>query len=114
MDRFRYYGESSRPFPSAENSYLVGLCTGSFAAAAISTSQTLFDLVPVAIEAVLLAFRTGLRSLELRDDIEKPMSRITPSWSVIVNYQEAQAVGMIEDFSAQRVRFHLAIVHSFR
>ena len=59
-DHPRYYGEGSRPFPSADNTYLVGICTGSFAAAAISTSQTLSELIPAGVEAVLVAFRTGL------------------------------------------------------
>src|SRR5699024_12810178 len=59
----RHFGEGSNPYPTAGNSYCLGLCTGSFAAAAISTSQTLSELIPAGVEAVLTAFRTALRSL---------------------------------------------------
>ncbi|PQE06757.1 polyketide synthase protein [Rutstroemia sp. NJR-2017a BBW] len=97
---FRYYGEGSRPYPTAADSYILGLCTGSFAASAISTSQTLQELIPAAIEAVLVAFRTGLRSLELRNAIE--LSRLTESqsWSTIFSAKEAEAIELIETFSA--------------
>jgi naphtho-gamma-pyrone polyketide synthase len=99
----RYFAEGSRPFPSAANSYLVGLCTGSFAAAAISTSQTISELVPAAIEAVLTAFRTGLCSLELRNDIESPVHDISRSWSAVVSAEEAQAAECIQTFSSANV-----------
>ncbi|KAI9779586.1 MAG: Type I Iterative PKS [Peltula sp. TS41687] len=95
----REFGDGPRPFPSAANSYLVGLCTGSFAAAAISVSHTLSDLIPAGIEAVLSAFRTGLRSLDLRNDIERPIPELSRSWSVIVSAHEAQAAESIEAFS---------------
>jgi len=99
----RYFGEGSRPFPSAANSYLVGLCTGSFAAAAISTSRTISELIPAAIEAVLAAFRTGLCSLELRNDIESPVRDISRSWSAVVSAEEAQAAELIHTFSSANV-----------
>lgn len=70
---------------------MVGLCTGSLAAAAISTSRTLFELVPAAIEAVLVAFRTGLRSVEVRQDIEPNAQNTSSSWSMTVAMQEEQA-----------------------
>ena len=100
----RYYGEGSRPFPSDANTYLVGLCTGSFAAAAISTSQTLSELIPAGIEAVLAAFRTGLCSLELRDDIEGPSNGTPRSWSAVVSASESQAAELLQNFSSKDVR----------
>lgn len=81
----------------------MGLCTGSFAAAAISTSQTLSELIPAGIEAVLVAFRTSLRSLELRNDIERSSSEKSRSWSVVVSAQEAQATELIHKFSLTNV-----------
>ena len=80
----------------------MGLCTGSFAAAAISTSQTVAELLPAAVEAVLVAFRTGLRSFEARSDIE-PRSVAPPIWSVIVGMQEEQASAILDAFSKANV-----------
>lgn len=70
---------------------MIGLCTGSLAAAAISTSRSVFELVPAALEAVLVAFRTGLRSVEVRQDIEPNALDTSSSWSMIVGIQEGQA-----------------------
>jgi hypothetical protein len=103
----RFFSEGSRPYPSAVNTYVVGLCTGSFAAAAISTSQTLSELIPAGIEAVLVAFRTAHRSFLIRDDIEKPLPGAPRSWSAVVSAQEEQMNELIEAYS-------LARVHSFR
>ncbi|KAL2012344.1 hypothetical protein VTN00DRAFT_5062 [Thermoascus crustaceus] len=95
----RYFGEAARPYPSAANSSLLGICTGGFAAAAISTSRTLSELIPAGIEAALIAFRTALRSLEVRNDIEKPTSEVNRSWSLVVSEREAQIAALIETYS---------------
>ena len=58
----RYFAEVSRQYPSPYNTYVIGPCTGGFAAAAVSWSQTLLDLVPNGVQAVLVAFRTALQS----------------------------------------------------
>ncbi|KAL6716883.1 hypothetical protein ACLMJK_004795 [Lecanora helva] len=100
----RYYGEGSRPFPKASNSYLVGVCTGAFAAAAISTSQTLSELVPAGIEAAIAAFRTGLRSLELGRDIEGDSAETPQSWSGVVSLKESQAKELIESFAVAKLQ----------
>lgn len=71
----------------------MGLCTGLLAAAAVASSPALPALVPLGVEVVLIAFRTGLcvgtaaRSLELSRDG-------AASWSFIVtgtDDKEAQA-----------------------
>ncbi|KAF4634248.1 hypothetical protein G7Y89_g3862 [Cudoniella acicularis] len=97
----RCYSEGSQQYPNCSNSYALGLCTGAFAAAAISTSQTIPELLPAAIEAVAVAFRTGLRSSEARNDIEN-ISKASPVWSVIVGIHEAQAIAILETFSIQK------------
>ena len=92
----------------------MGLCTGSFAAAAISTSQTLSELIPAGIEASLVAFRTGLRSLEIRNDTERPITGTSQSWSAVVSTQEAEAAEFIKKFSLTNVslRKHRPTSHS--
>jgi naphtho-gamma-pyrone polyketide synthase len=84
----------------ASNSYTIGLCTGSFAAAAISTSQTLSELIPAALEAVLVAFRTGLASIEARNDIEHNAQDPAPLWSVIIGMKEQDALSALKTFIA--------------
>jgi naphtho-gamma-pyrone polyketide synthase len=106
----RYYGEGSRPYPNAVNSYVLGLCTGSYAAAAISTSRTISELIPAAIEVVLVAFRTALHSLELRNDIERPSKGSSQSWSVVVSTPEASAIKMIKTFSEAKVFINNSII----
>ena len=83
---------------------MVGLCTGSLAAAAISTSRSIFELVPAAIEAVLVAFRTGLRSVEVRQDIEPDAQDVSLSWSIILGIQEKQASRALQEHSKATVR----------
>lgn len=82
---------------------VLGLCTGSLAAAAISTSSSIFELVPAAVEAVLIAFRTGLRSIEVRDEIDQGSQSASPVWSVIVGMEESQALTELDAFSAEKV-----------
>ncbi|KAM0255384.1 hypothetical protein ACHAQJ_005826 [Trichoderma viride] len=43
-----------------ENTIVIGLFTGALAAAAISCSHNLLDLVPLAVEAIVVAFHTGI------------------------------------------------------
>jgi naphtho-gamma-pyrone polyketide synthase len=85
------------------NSYLLGICTGSFAAAAISTSQTVSELIPAGVEAVLVAFRTALRSAILRNDLEEPIHGMSRSWSVVVSLQQADADALINAFCMDKV-----------
>ena len=100
----RYFSEGSRKYPLPESDYVLGLCTGSFAAAAISTSQTIFDLIPASVEAVLVAFRTALCSLDLRKDIEQSPSQHGRSWSVSVNLAESEAKASLREFCTNKVR----------
>ena len=83
---------------------MVGLCTGSLAAAAISTSRSVFELVPAAIEAVLVAFRTGLRSVEVRQDIEPNAQDRSSSWSIVLGIQEGHASRALQDYVKSTVR----------
>lgn len=87
---YRYFTEDSRPYPPPPaNTFVIGPCTGGFAAAAVSCSQTLPDLVSNGVQAVLVAFKTALRSflvgqsLLLRAKSTKTQS--SHSWSVTLS-----------------------------
>ena len=91
-------------YPTPENTYILGLCTGSFAAAAISTSQTIVELIPAGVEAVIHAFWTGLHSFKLQRDLERSPSPTPRSWSAVVALPEQRAVDLIETFVVGKVR----------
>ncbi|OAA70563.1 Beta-ketoacyl synthase [Cordyceps fumosorosea ARSEF 2679] len=73
---------SGRPFPSPQNTYLLGICTGSFAASAICVSQSVPQVVVAGVEATMAAFRTALRSVLQRDMITTAGNK---NWSAVVS-----------------------------
>ncbi|KAK4122476.1 ketoacyl-synt-domain-containing protein [Parathielavia appendiculata] len=74
--------------PKPHNALLVGLCTGLWAASAISITPSLPDLVHIGVQAVLLSFKTGayVESMAQRmsptSDRSESWSRIVPGWNV--------------------------------
>lgn len=88
---------------------MLGLCTGSFATAAISTSQTIVELIPAGVEAVIHAFWTGLHSFKLQRDLERSLSPTPRSWSAVVALPEQRAADLIENFVLEKVRDTLCL-----
>lgn len=84
-------------YPSPESTHLIGLCTGSLAAAAISASRNLLELVPTAVEALLVAFRIGMRTSQLASSIAG--SGADEKWSVVLPTSSK------DELSAQIARF---------
>ncbi|KAH8691020.1 hypothetical protein GQ44DRAFT_796974 [Phaeosphaeriaceae sp. PMI808] len=92
----------SDSYPDASKSCVLGVCTGMFAAAAVSASQNMAELVPVGVEAALAAFRTGLYSLKMQRDIEPVSDDDVQSWSFITSLTESQALKALEEFAANK------------
>ncbi|KAF2706517.1 polyketide synthase module [Pleomassaria siparia CBS 279.74] len=92
-----HYGQSTEKYPSPAECHIVGVCTGLLSSAAISTSQTWAELFPAAIEVVLLAFRTGIRTTQVRNDIEEPTAG-SQSWSMIVPLTAQRATIALDAF----------------
>lgn len=93
------YNQSS----GASKTCAVGLCTGLLAAAAVASSPALPALVPLAVEVVLIAFRTGLYAGVTAKSLEVSQGHAS-SWSSAVtgtNDKDAQAA--ISDFHHQKV-----------
>ncbi|KAK2751404.1 hypothetical protein FQN55_000677 [Onygenales sp. PD_40] len=65
----RHFDAIQQLYPSPSESYVLGFGAGSFTAAAVSVSQTVDELVAVAVQTVLVANRTALRLSMLRDGI---------------------------------------------
>ncbi|KIL93105.1 hypothetical protein FAVG1_03082 [Fusarium avenaceum] len=79
----------------AQNTRVVGLCTGAFAAAAVSCSSFTADLIPMAVSSVIAAFRTGLLVTDTARRVE-PSQDLSQSWAVLVPGQKASA--MLKEF----------------
>ena len=69
------------------DSRLIGLCTGSFAAAAISCSHTLFEVARMGVQAVIVAFRVGMH---VRRKAEILGHSKVGCWSLVVPSMEEQ------------------------
>ncbi|GAB1313853.1 hypothetical protein MFIFM68171_04063 [Madurella fahalii] len=75
---------------SHDRTFLVGLCSGLFAASAIASSGSLSGLVPIGVQAVLLAFRTGSYVHRLGERLS-PAFEKSESWTYIfpsLNYED--------------------------
>lgn len=79
----RLHDNGGRAYPLPSNSHLIGSCTGLLAAAAVSCCRTVGELLPVAVEAVLVAFRCGLCAFEAAERLE-PRGEAPASWSALI------------------------------
>ncbi|KAI1081368.1 polyketide synthase [Whalleya microplaca] len=77
---------------------LSGLCTGLFAATAIASSPSLSSLLPIAVQVVLMAFRTGSHVASLAERLS-PSTERSESWTYVVpSVKEAEAKSILEEF----------------
>lgn len=88
------------------NTVLVGLCTGLLAAAAVSASQSILDLIANALKIVRVAFRIGVkvndaaRRLSPIHDVE-----VNQSWSrLVVGVQKEASMAEVTQFNERKVR----------
>ncbi|KAJ5517825.1 Acyl transferase/acyl hydrolase/lysophospholipase [Penicillium expansum] len=94
-----YYGDLGHAYPSADESCIIGLCTGQLASAAVSSSRTIGELISAGIETVVLALRLGMCVLKVQELIE-PSKSATPSWSVLVSgMHEPEAENLIQQYA---------------
>ena len=90
----RHYEDVTRH----DHTFLVGLCSGLFAAAAITSTPSLSALVPVAVQAVLMAFRTGRHVATMAERLSPPVQH-SQSWTYILpGVKEEQARSTLEEF----------------
>lgn len=88
------------------NTVLVGLCTGLLAAAAVSASQSILDLVDNGLKIVRVAFRIGVKV----NDAAQRLSTIhdvhvNQSWStLVVGVHKEASVTEVTQFNERKVR----------
>ena len=98
------YGEIGRPYPRPDETYVLGLCTGSLAAAAISSCGSLSELLPAAVQTVLVAFRLGLCVVDVRDRLEQPSPGEPQSWSIVFpGLEPDRATTLLDAFCKAKV-----------
>jgi hypothetical protein len=85
---------------------LVGLCTGLLAAAAVSASQSLLGLIPVALKIVRVAFRLGVKVNGAAQRLSTNNgSKSKQSWSTLVaGVQKEAAAVELAQFNEKKVR----------
>ncbi|KAF1839562.1 polyketide synthase [Decorospora gaudefroyi] len=78
-----YYAENPTELPNPANTRVVGLCTGLLAGSVVASARSLSELVPLATEAVRIAFRAGTCVGAAKEAIEGA-SHAKEAWSTIV------------------------------
>lgn len=87
------------------NTVLVGLCTGLLAAATVSASQSILDLIANALKTVRVAFRLGVK-------VNDTAQRLSPvydvqanqSWSrLVVGVQKKASIDEVTQFNERKV-----------
>ncbi|KAL2010566.1 hypothetical protein VTN00DRAFT_6373 [Thermoascus crustaceus] len=80
----KYYGDGGQTYPLGSESHIIGLCTGLLASAAVSSSRTIGELIPAAVETVVVALQLGLCVLKVRDLVDQNQTS-SQSWSMVVS-----------------------------
>ncbi|KAH6713487.1 BcPKS12, polyketide synthase [Leptodontidium sp. MPI-SDFR-AT-0119] len=94
----KVHEDATRP----EETCLVGLCTGLFAAAAIASSPSLSSLIPIAVQVALMAFRAGAHVAALAERLHKD-SDSSETWTyVLPTISEAETRSIIDLFHNQQ------------
>ncbi|KAL9111506.1 MAG: hypothetical protein Q9227_003993 [Pyrenula ochraceoflavens] len=97
-----FFEEQPSPYLSSSSQLdvrLVGLCTGLIAASAVASASSLTALVPLAVEAVRIAFRAGAHVGRVAERLE--CQGASETWSTIVVVEEALAAAELEKFHAR-------------
>ncbi|EMD96875.1 hypothetical protein COCC4DRAFT_82412 [Bipolaris maydis ATCC 48331] len=97
-----YFAESPTELPNPSNTRVVGLCTGLLAGSVVASARSLSELLPLATEAVRVAFRAGTCVGAAKEALEQS-SASKDSWSTIVtNISEDAAKDAIAAFHEEQ------------
>lgn len=79
------------------NQFLVGLCTGSIAAAAISCTKTTVDLLPLGVEAILVAFWVGMHASRRANALVPSALAHSKPWTLLLpGLSESEVIDVIK------------------
>lgn len=92
---------------SPQETCVSGICTGALSAAAVSCCRTASELVPIAVQTVLVAFRLGMCTLRAAKAIDPSEG----NWSMVVSCDSTDKVGeLLCKFSESNVRMMFALL----
>lgn len=101
----RRHADGNLTYPTAQDSRLFGLCTGALAAAAVSSSQDLIQLIPAAVHATVVALHTGLRAEH--EALATRENNSASRWSMVVQGVSKDELTRILDlFNIRKVGSH--------
>ncbi|KAL7941478.1 putative conidial pigment polyketide synthase PksP/Alb1 [Trichoderma barbatum] len=79
-----YFGDGQHAYPTGPNNHVSGLCIGALAAAAVSSSQSLSELVQAGVDVVRVSLRVGLLVARTAALFGPSESTGSSSWSYVV------------------------------
>ncbi|KAK6450304.1 hypothetical protein FP744_10006554 [Trichoderma asperellum] len=79
-----YFGDCQEIYPSGPNNYVSGLCIGTLAAAAVSSSKSLGELVQAGVDAVRVSLKVGLLAARTAALFGHQRSNGLSYWSYVV------------------------------
>ena len=85
-----YFSENPSELPAGPNTRVLGLCTGLLAASAVISAKNVEELVPLGVEFVRIAFRSGAVADSARSVLSQVGEEKAP-WSTIVTGTTEQA-----------------------
>jgi hypothetical protein len=98
----RQHSQGILPYPTPENSHLLGVGIGALAAAAISSSEDIISLIPAAVRAIRVALHVGLRADQEAQSIQGPIT--SESWAMTVaGISTEEATQMLQRFNLAHV-----------
>ncbi|KAK7992149.1 Type I Polyketide synthases (Type I PKS) [Apiospora saccharicola] len=99
---FEACGQSKLLYANPHSAYMAGLCTGSLAASAVSCCENPLDLLPLAVDVCVLAFRAGEVAVEMaeRFDCGRPQPhQLLQPWAMRVPGSDVEAaIRRIDEF----------------
>ncbi|PPJ51023.1 hypothetical protein CBER1_07830 [Cercospora berteroae] len=85
-----FISQTDLDYPRSDNARVLGLCTGTLAAAAVSCSRSTLDLIPLAVAAVSAAFKTGMHVTDLAHRVQpSPDATTGLTWSMLAAASES-------------------------
>lgn len=102
MSKSCRYANALHVHPVESETYAVGLSTGLLAAAAIALSPAVPALIPLGVEVVLIAFRTGLHVGTVANHLDSQHDG--SSWSYALSgITEAETSLLLSNFHKDQV-----------
>lgn len=68
-------------YPESDSTIFAGICVGQISATAISLAKSLTELLPLAADAIRIAFRLGRLTAAARNDLEASSDE---AWAVVI------------------------------